>query len=333
MQKSHNTAVVFPGQGAQRKGMGLDFFAQFEESKRIFNIASETLAIDILGLCRDGDPRVDLTEFTQPCVLTAEIAMFEALKKHFGFSPEYFGGHSLGEYTALVAAGVIPFDVALQLVHTRGRLMQWSTPAGTGKMAAVIREGGMLPYDEIFELAANEDVDIANDNSPCHIAVSGERTRVERLCEKISARFANIGVRTIFLTVSAPFHSRHMVEIESAFAKIIDVKIRTFDMRNAARVTSNFTGRFHTESMTDLKESLMRQISGLVRWRDNMSTLIECADSIVEVGPNRPLGMFFKVVGTQVQSIVDLRTARRALMYTSATPAGFEAEVPHHSTV
>ncbi len=307
------TAVVFPGQGSQRKGMALDFYERFAESKRIFDIASEVLSLDIPQICREGGSQLDLTKFTQPCILTAEIAMAEALRQHFDFKPEYFGGHSLGEYSALVMAGVIPFDVVVQLVHSRGKLMQWSMPAGVGSMAAVIRDGEALPAEEIIELAAKEEVDVANDNSPYQVVLSGVRNRVDKICEKLTARFGGNNFRVVPLATSASFHSRHMAEAESIFSKILQSKASAFNIKNATRVTSNFTGTFHTGVLPDLIDSLVRQISGRVRWRDNMAALKEKAEGFYELGPNRPLAGFFHAVGTSIQSIIDLRSAQRTL--------------------
>lgn len=307
------TAVVFPGQGSQRKGMGLDFHDQFEESRHIFEIASEALSMDIVSICREGDSKLNLTAYTQPCILTAEIAMYEALRARFDFHADYFGGHSLGEYSALVASGVIPFEIAVRLTHIRGKLMQWSVPAGAGSMAAVIRVDAELPYDDIQELATQQNVDVANDNSPYQIVISGARAQVSNLCQKLLHRFGESTLRIVPLEISAPFHSRHMIEIESIFERVLESKSGDFVMTHADRVTSNFTGGFHFCSFPELRDALARQISGRVRWRENMAALREKADTIFELGPNRPLSGFFRSVGASVQSIIDLRTARRAL--------------------
>ncbi len=131
-------AVVFPGQGSQRPGMAADFAERFPEARAVFEEASAALELDVARICA-GDDRLNLTEFTQPCILTAEIAMLVALRAHFGLSAERFGGHSLGEYTALVAAGALPLADAVRLVRLRGRLMQDAVPVGRGGMVAVIQ--------------------------------------------------------------------------------------------------------------------------------------------------------------------------------------------------
>ena len=170
--------VIFPGQGSQRRGMAQDFRDKFLTSRRIFEEASTALGLDIAAICRDEtDPRLDLTEFTQPCILTAEIAIFEAVRAEYGYSPVYFGGHSLGEYTALVAAGALPFASAVRLVRRRGKLMQDCVAPGVGAMAAVIMEN--LPLAELSTRAESFGVDLANDNSAHQVVASGERSALD----------------------------------------------------------------------------------------------------------------------------------------------------------
>ena len=121
---SNPMAIVFPGQGSQRQGMAKDFMETFAASRAIFEQASDALNLDVAAICHEEDERLHLTEYTQPCILTAEIAMLEGLRAEHGLSASLYGGHSLGEYTALVAAGAIPFEAAVKLVHLRGQLMQ-----------------------------------------------------------------------------------------------------------------------------------------------------------------------------------------------------------------
>jgi len=303
-------AVVFPGQGAQRPGMALDFVSQFDVARRVFERASSALAFDVQTLVREDEARLNLTAYTQPCILTAEIAMFEALTTHFGFRPAYFGGHSLGEYSALVAAGALPLEVALNVVHLRGRLMQQAVPAGLGSMAALISEA--LPRDEIRALCEAEGVDVANDNSPVQVVISGKTSGVERVCEGLVAQLDR-GLRIVPLTVSAPFHSRHMAGIEVEFRQALEQVRAEMRPDASARVVSNVGGGFHDGSLEGLVEKLTAQISGTVRWRDNMAALGGVSQAIFEVGPNRPLRGFFKALGVGVKAIVDVRSARKAL--------------------
>lgn len=300
-----NVAVVFPGQGSQRLGMALDFLA-YQQSRSVFERASAVLPFDLEALIRGDEARLNLTEFTQPCILAAEIAMFEALKAHFGFSPTCFGGHSLGEYTALVAAGAMPLETALKLVHLRGQLMQKAVPAGAGSMAALIWD--RLPGADIRRLAEGENVDVANDNSPNQVVLSGEKGALERVIAALKP-CVDQGMRVVPLVVSAPFHSRHMAVIEPEFRKALELAKRDLDAAKAARVTSNYSGGFHTGSADDVIDRLTRQISATVRWRDNMAALAGASKKIVEVGPNRPLRGFFGAIGVSIGAVTDVRSA------------------------
>ncbi len=312
-----NSAVVFPGQGAQRRGMAMDFLAELPESREAFAQAAAVLPFDPIALCTDEDPRLDQTEYAQPCILTAEIAMLWGLRARFGFRPEWFGGHSLGEYSALVAADVMPLPTAVRLVHARGRLMQHAAPLGFGAMAALVADP--LPIEDIRTLAAKHGVDLANDNSRAQVVVSGEKTSVDALCADLDERFPADALRIVPLTVSAPFHSRHMAQVEAEFRKVLQAVRGDFDAAKATRVTSNFTGQFHTGRLDDLVDGLTRQISAPVLWRDDMVTLAGQASAVFEVGPGRPLAGFFKTQfsdrtdkAVTVASILDLRSAQRA---------------------
>jgi len=138
MSEKKLTVAVFPGQGSQRPGMGKDFYEAMPVSRRTFEEASDALGWDVAALCFGDDARLNLTEYTQPCIVTTEVAMLRGLAEKFGFRADCFGGHSLGEFTALTAAGVMPFADTVQIVRMRGRLMQDAVPVGVVSMAAVI---------------------------------------------------------------------------------------------------------------------------------------------------------------------------------------------------
>src|SRR5258705_1601085 len=165
------TTVVFPGQGSQRSGMGQDFDERFDASRRVYDEASEAAAPGRRRLCFAADDRLVLTEYAQPAILATEIAMLRGLGEAFGLSAERFGGHSLGEYTALVAAGVIPLGDAVRIVRERGRLMQEAVPVGRGRMVAVI--GQSLDGSVIERALEGLTVTLPNDNSPDQVVPSG----------------------------------------------------------------------------------------------------------------------------------------------------------------
>lgn len=303
-------AAVFPGQGAQRSGMGKDFFDQLPVCRATFAEASAALNFDVVALCFGEDERLNLTEYTQPCILATEIAMLRGLRECYGFSPEYFGGHSLGEFTALVAADVMPFAQALQIVQIRGQLMQKAVPVGVGAMAAVI--GSNLDGKILQSALAALPVDVANLNSAHQVVISGEAGAMAAAEENLRTAFGDgNAIRFVPLNVSAPFHSRFMRCIEEPFREALT---RTTDMwqpERAARVTSNYTGGLHRGAATDIIDALVRQLSNPVRWIDNMRCLAGQAEDIYEVGPGRPLRDFFKTVGVTCTSITTFSTAER----------------------
>ena len=306
-----NTAAAFPGQGAQRNGMGADFMAEYSEAREVFDRAGEALQFSVADICHGDDERLNLTEFTQPCILTTEIAMLAALRAHQGFAPSLYAGHSLGEYSALVAAGALPFEDAVRLVHLRGRLMQGAVPAGVGAMVALIKADG-LPIDEIRELAAKHQVDVANENSPGQVVLSGKKELLEPAVEAILTTTTAEGMRATWLNVSAPFHCREMAVIEPEFREALEGVRERLDAQKATAVASNTLGGFHAGDADSLIDALTRQISGSVLWIDNMRALIEKSSAIFEVGPHRPLRGFFKALDVDITSIMDLRSAKRA---------------------
>jgi [acyl-carrier-protein] S-malonyltransferase len=291
--------------------MAMDFVDLYPEANAVFDVARKVLPFDIEAICRDEDPRLHLTEFTQPCILAAEIANFETLRVQYGLAPKCFAGHSLGEYAALVAAEALPLATALRLVHLRGQLMQRAVPVGQGAMAAVISE--TLPLDEIRHLAQTQDVDIANDNSSSQVVLSGEASALDRVIRALMP-FESQGMRVVPLVVSAPFHSRLMKSIEAEYRSALEACRSDIQASRAKQVLSNFTGTFHSGIMNDLIHALTAQISGTVRWRENMETLKQHPEftPVLEVGPDRPLRGFFKAAGLMISSVIDVRTAERA---------------------
>jgi [acyl-carrier-protein] S-malonyltransferase/trans-AT polyketide synthase/acyltransferase/oxidoreductase domain-containing protein len=304
-------AIVFPGQGSQRPGMARDFYDRFAISREVFSEASDALGLDVSALCFDDDPRLDLTEFTQPAILTTEIAMLRALQKEFGVSATLFGGHSLGEYTALCAAGAIPLDVAVRLVRRRGALMQAAVPPGEGAMIAVCG-AGVAAFD--FRSALDEvGVDVANVNSPDQVVFSGPQSSMDRACARAKEIAKETALELVPLSVSAPFHSRRMRAIQHDFRVVLDEAAPRFAAQRSSMVTSNLRGGFHTGGQDDLLDALEGQVSGPVNWMANMRAFAPLADRILEVGPGRPLRGFFKSLGIDIASIVSCKTAEKAI--------------------
>lgn len=308
--ENDNIAVVFPGQGAQRPEMGKDFYDKIPVSREVYEEASEAAKWDIAAMCFGGDERLNLTEFTQPCILTTEIAMIRALQTIFGFSPVLFGGHSLGEFTALVAADVLPLSEAVQIVQIRGHLMQEAVPVGVGAMAAVISDNVDI---ELVRLALRDiPIDVANINSVNQIVISGETGAMPEAEARLREGLTRSGqFRFIPLNVSAPFHSRFMSTIVEPFGDTLRAVGKGIDHEKSTAVTSNFRGGFHSGLYEDLIYNLVSQLNHSVLWVDNMKSLFSRASTIYEVGPGRPLRDFFKTINVNCSSITTLSAAER----------------------
>ena len=308
--KKDKIAVVFPGQGAQRPGMGKDFYDNVAVSHEAYDEASQAAGWDIAAMCFGDDERLNLTEFTQPCVLTTEIAMLRGLETLFGFSPALFGGHSLGEFTALVAAGALPLSEAVRIVQIRGRMMQNAVPVGHGAMAAVISDDVDI---ELVRLALKDlPIDIANINSANQIVISGEAAAMPETAARLQeALTKDRPFRFVLLNVSAPFHSRFMSTIVEAFEDTLRAIGQGIDHEKSITVTSNFRGGFHSGLYEDLINNLVSQLNHSVLWVNNMTALASQAETIYEVGPGRPLRDFFKTINITCTSITTLSTAEK----------------------
>jgi [acyl-carrier-protein] S-malonyltransferase/trans-AT polyketide synthase/acyltransferase/oxidoreductase domain-containing protein len=310
MVESKNIVAVFPGQGSQRNGMGKDFYEQIPVCRQTYEEASDALGLDISSICFNDDARLDLTEYTQPCILTTEIAMLRGLSQRFDFSAQWFGGHSLGEFAALVAAGVMTFAETVKIVRARGKLMQEAVPVGIGSMAAVISEN--IDINMLKKLLENLPVDIANINSANQVVISGEATALPEIEKKMAEVFpTDKRYRFIQLNVSAPFHSRFMKKIEEPFSHTLKEVGGDLNPQNAPKVTSNFTGSFHQNDVASIRGNLVNQLSNTVKWRENMLCLTANSQKVFEIGPGRPLCEFFKTIGVTCQSVTGLTAAKK----------------------
>lgn len=305
-------AFVFPGQGAQAVGMGKDLFDKYDAAKKIFAEADEALGYSIKDMCFEG-PADDLklTANTQPAILTVSVVVNEILKEH-GIQPDVAGGHSLGEYSALVAAGVLSFRDAVVLVHKRGQYMQEAVPVGEGGMAAIIG----LDDETIAaacEKAAKEagDVQPVNFNCPGQTVIAGTTKGVEKAVEELKAAGAK---KAVVLPVSAPFHSTLMKPAAEKLASELD----KVEIRDAAfPVVSNYTGKLET-SAEEIKQNLVAQADHPVRWIACVNTMKEFgADTFVEAGPGRTLCGFNRRIDRSLKSlnVENLESLQKTLDY------------------
>lgn len=307
------TVVVFPGQGSQKKGMAQDFCGVYPESQEVFDRASQALGLDLRALCSEEDPRLHLTEYTQPAILTAELAMLRGLQAHHGLAADRWGGHSLGEYTALVAAGALSLEDGVCAVRERGRLMQLAVPQGQGAMAAIIQPD--LDLTMLQDSLQGLVVDIANHNAPSQVVISGATADVQLGVDRYRSTPAGSRAKVRMLAVSAPFHSRLMAPIEADFRALLGGL--SWSAAPSAAVVSNTSGTMHDGSLQGLLDGLTGQISGTVRWVECMQSLLQGADRVIEVGPSRPLRGFFRSLEelglTPLHAVTNLPSARHAL--------------------
>jgi [acyl-carrier-protein] S-malonyltransferase/trans-AT polyketide synthase/acyltransferase/oxidoreductase domain-containing protein len=307
MSSNDATAVVFPGQGTQKRGMARDFHDAHAAARETFECVSDRLELDLRKLVFEEDDRLPMTEYAQPAILTAEIAMFRVLRSEFDFTPACFGGHSLGEYTALVAAGAIDVAEAAALVRLRGRLMQEAVPPGAGAMSAVVRPG--MDLDALRAAIADSGVDIANLNSPDQTVISGPAEAVAEVAKRLKSIEGFERARCLPLKVSAPFHSRAMKPAEDAFRPALEQASESWNVELATAVTSNFAGGFHEADRASIVDRLARQISAPVRWLDNMEAVRNRAGRVVELGPGKPLRAFFAAIDVEVTPVTTLEAA------------------------
>ncbi len=305
-------AFVFPGQGAQTVGMGKDFCEQYDVAKRLFREADEALGYSIQKLCFEGPAEeLKLTANTQPAILTMSVIANEILKEH-GIQPEIAGGHSLGEYSALVAAGVMKFQDAVLLVHKRGQFMQEAVPVGEGSMAAIIGLSDEVIVDACTKASGESGaVQAVNFNCPGQTVIAGTAKGVEQAVELLKEAGAK---KAVILPVSAPFHSTLMKPAAEKLAAELD-KVELADA--AFPVVANVNGKLEQKA-SEIKANLVAQADHPVKWIDCVRTMTEYgADVYVEAGPGKTLCGFNKRIDRSLVSmnVENLETLQKTLDY------------------
>lgn len=305
-----STAFIFPGQGAQVVGMGKDFYEKYEESREIFDKASELLGFDMKDLCFENEKDINITEYTQPALLTVSVAILRVLEQK-GIRPDVCAGLSLGEYCAMVASEVMSFEDAVKTVRQRGILMQEAVPLGVGAMCAVLGLDG----ETVNKVCQGvDDVYVANYNCPGQIVISGKAEAVEQAAGLLKEAGAK---RCMMLNVSGPFHSPLLREAGDKLAEVLkDVKLNDgFMIPYVTNVTAEYVN-----TTEEIRELLRKQVSSSVMWQQSVENMIaKGVDTFVEIGPGKTLAGFMKRINKEVRmvnigSVEDLEKAVELLI-------------------
>ena len=300
-------AFIFPGQGSQYVGMGRELFENFSVAKKIFEEADDALHFSVSALCFKGpEEALKLTENTQPAVLTTSVAALKVLQAEKGMAPQFTAGHSLGEYSALVASEALTFSQAVKVVRLRGKFMQEAVPVGEGAMAAVLGMEREQVEKLCEEISSGEVLAPANFNSPGQIVIAGHSKAVQRAIERVKQE----GKKAVLLPVSAPFHSSLMKPAGERLEKALE-EISVSDLK--IPVVTNVEAEANT-SKDRVKELLVAQVSSPVRWEESMRKMVgKGIEQVVEIGPGKVLSGLMKRIDSRVETknLEDLQTLKK----------------------
>lgn len=295
-------AFIFPGQGSQTVGMGKDLFASFAAAREVFQEVDDALGQRLSALMFEGPiEELTLTENAQPALMAVSLAVIRVLEKEAGYKvaskAAFVAGHSLGEYSALAAAGAFSISTAAILLRKRGQAMQKAAPVGQGAMAALLGLDLDAAMAVAEEAAGNQVCDVANDNAPGQIVVSGDKLAIERAIDIAKDKGAK---RSILLPVSAPFHCRLMAPAAEAMAEALSqIVISPLSLPLVANVTAAVV-----EAPNDVRRLLVEQVTGRVRWRESILTMkSEGVDRLVECGSGRVLAGLVKRIDIDLSAV------------------------------
>jgi len=307
------TAYIFPGQGSQSVGMGKDLFENFTAAREVFEAADDALGFSMSDLCFAGsESDLQLTANTQPAILTVSVAAYHAARAEGLDEPDYVAGHSLGEYSALVAAGVIDFADAVRTVRNRGTYMQEAVPVGVGAMAAILGLDVADVIDGCGQAAKGQVCSAANINSRNQVVIAGHAEAVDRACEILKEKGAK---RAIKLNVSAPFHCELMMPAQERLADDLGT-LEYFDF--LFPIVHNVDAAI-SDSSKDVGKKLTEQVASPVRWLETIENLRSAGVyKFVEIGPGKVLsGLVRQIDNTAVFGHIENAETLRNTLETS----------------
>ncbi len=289
------TAYIFPGQGTQAVGMGKDLFDNFAAAREVFEAADDALGFSLSEMCFSGDENdLQLTANTQPAILTASVAAYQAARSEGLPEPDLVAGHSLGEYSALVAAGVLDFADAVRIVRKRGTYMQEAIPVGVGAMAAILGLDAEVVEAGCAEAAEGQVCSPANINSPSQVVIAGNAEAIDRACQILKERGAK---RAIKLNVSAPFHCALMMPAQDRLSSDLSV----LDYGNFIfPIVHNVDAKMNSDQ-SRVRENLTDQVSSPVKWLQSVQAMVSAGvGRFIEIGPGKVLTGLVRQIDREV---------------------------------